>query len=45
MEVGLRLLHADPHLEEALKGADCFIGLSVAGAVTQDMALSMAASP
>ena len=32
-------------LEEALKGAACFIGLSVAGAVTQDLALSMAAHP
>ena len=32
-------------LEEALKGADCLIGLSVAGAVTQDMVLSMATQP
>jgi len=32
-------------LEEALAGADCFIGLSVAGAMTQEMALSMAAKP
>jgi len=32
-------------LEEALVGADCFVGLSVAGAVTQDMVLSMADKP
>ncbi len=32
-------------LEDALKGADCFIGLSVSGAVTQDMVRSMAGKP
>jgi len=32
-------------LDEALVGADCFVGLSVAGAVTQDMVLSMAEKP
>ncbi len=32
-------------LEEALDGADCFIGLSVAGAVTKDMVKSMAGQP
>jgi len=32
-------------LEEALKGADVFYGLSVAGALTQDMVKSMAAKP
>ena len=32
-------------LEEALEGADCFIGLSVAGAVNQDMVVSMADKP
>jgi len=32
-------------LEEALKGADCLIGLSVGGAVSQDMVLSMADRP
>jgi len=32
-------------LEEALVGADCFVGLSAAGAVTQDMVLSMADKP
>ena len=32
-------------LTEALKGADCFIGLSVAGAVTAEMVKSMAAKP
>ncbi len=32
-------------LEEAMKGADAFFGLSVAGAVTQDMVKSMAAKP
>jgi malate dehydrogenase (oxaloacetate-decarboxylating)(NADP+) len=32
-------------LEEALKGADCFIGLSVRGAMTQDMVKSMAKKP
>ena len=32
-------------LAEALTGADCFIGLSVKGAVDQDMVRSMAADP
>jgi malate dehydrogenase (oxaloacetate-decarboxylating)(NADP+) len=32
-------------LEEALKGADIFFGLSVKGAVTQDMVRSMAPNP
>ncbi|MEK9722252.1 MAG: NADP-dependent malic enzyme [Rhodospirillaceae bacterium] len=32
-------------LAEALKGADCFIGLSVAGAVTKEMVAAMAAKP
>ncbi len=32
-------------LEEAMKGADVFFGLSVKGAVTQDMVKSMAAKP
>ncbi|MCB0386215.1 MAG: NADP-dependent malic enzyme, partial [Bdellovibrionales bacterium] len=32
-------------LAEALEGADCFIGLSVAGAVTPDMLMSMAKDP
>jgi len=32
-------------LEHALKGADCFVGLSVAGAVTTDMVKSMADNP
>ncbi len=32
-------------LEEALDGADCFIGLSVKGAVTKSMVKSMAADP
>ncbi|MCW5746597.1 MAG: NADP-dependent malic enzyme [Alphaproteobacteria bacterium] len=32
-------------LEEAMKGADVFFGLSVKGAVTQDMVRSMAAQP
>lgn len=32
-------------LEEAMNGADCFIGLSVKGAVTKDMVKSMAADP
>ena len=32
-------------LEEALNNADCFIGLSVAGSVTQGMVLSMADQP
>ncbi len=32
-------------LEEALVGADCFMGLSVAGAMTQDMVRSMAKNP
>ena len=32
-------------LDEALKGVDCFIGLSVAGAVNQDMVASMADKP
>jgi malate dehydrogenase (oxaloacetate-decarboxylating)(NADP+) len=36
-----------PHrtLSDALKGADCFVGLSVAGAMTVDMLLSMAPRP
>ena len=32
-------------LEEAMKGADLFVGLSVKGAVTQDMVRSMAPNP
>ncbi|HCR95781.1 MAG: NADP-dependent malic enzyme [Oceanicaulis sp.] len=32
-------------LEEAMSGADCFIGLSVKGAVTKEMVRSMAADP
>lgn len=32
-------------LEEAVKGADIFLGLSAAGAMTQDMVMSMAAKP
>ncbi|WP_019960394.1 NADP-dependent malic enzyme [Woodsholea maritima] len=32
-------------LEEALDGADCFIGLSIKGAVTKSMVKSMAADP
>ncbi len=32
-------------LEEAIKGADIFLGLSVAGALTQDMLKSMAKDP
>lgn len=32
-------------LAEAMRGADMFLGLSVAGAVSQDMVLSMAANP
>ena len=32
-------------LDEAMKGADVFIGVSVAGAVTQDMVKSMAKKP
>jgi len=32
-------------LEEALKGADCFIGLSAGGAVSQEMVQSMADRP
>ncbi len=32
-------------LEQALDGADCMIGLSVAGSVTQDMVASMADQP
>ena len=32
-------------LAEALDGADCFLGLSVAGAVTQDMVKGMARDP
>ena len=32
-------------LEDALEGADVFFGLSVAGAVTQDMVRNMAANP
>jgi len=32
-------------LEDAIKGADCFMGLSIAGAVTQAMVASMAANP
>ncbi|MDJ0922000.1 MAG: NADP-dependent malic enzyme [Henriciella sp.] len=32
-------------LAEAMDGADCFLGLSVKGAVTQDMVRSMAANP
>jgi malate dehydrogenase (oxaloacetate-decarboxylating)(NADP+) len=36
-----------PHrtLADALKGADCFVGLSVAGAVTADMLKTMAPKP
>jgi malate dehydrogenase (oxaloacetate-decarboxylating)(NADP+) len=32
-------------LEEAMKGADCFLGLSVKGAVTREMVASMADKP
>jgi malate dehydrogenase (oxaloacetate-decarboxylating)(NADP+) len=32
-------------LADAMKGADCFMGLSVAGAVTRDMVASMAKNP
>ncbi|MCB0379238.1 MAG: NADP-dependent malic enzyme [Bdellovibrionales bacterium] len=32
-------------LADALKGADCFVGLSVAGAMTKDMLKSMAKNP
>ena len=32
-------------LADALKGADCFVGLSVAGAMTPEMLLSMAKNP
>lgn len=32
-------------LAEAMDGADCFLGLSIQGAVTQDMVRSMAANP
>ena len=32
-------------LADAMKGADCFMGLSVAGAVTKDMVKSMAKNP
>lgn len=32
-------------LDEAMNGADCFIGLSVKGAVTKEMVRSMAADP
>ena len=32
-------------LAEALKGADVFLGLSVKGAMTQDMVATMAAKP
>ena len=32
-------------LEEAMKGADCFLGLSVKGAVTRDMVAGMADRP
>lgn len=32
-------------LAEALKGADCFLGLSVAGAIDEDMVKSMAKDP
>ena len=41
--------HAAPtkarSLADALEGADCFLGLSVAGAVDEDMVRSMAAEP
>ncbi|WP_421789511.1 NADP-dependent malic enzyme [Hyphobacterium sp.] len=41
--------HAAPtkarSLADALKGADCFLGLSVAGAVDEDMVQSMAKNP
>lgn len=33
------------NLVEALKGADCFVGLSVAGVLTEDMLKSMAKNP
>lgn len=36
---------ADRTLADALRGADIFLGLSVAGAVTQDMVMSMAPQP
>jgi len=32
-------------LEQAMKGADCVLGLSAAGAITQDMVKSMAKNP
>ncbi|HWA01296.1 MAG TPA: NADP-dependent malic enzyme [Caulobacterales bacterium] len=32
-------------LQEAIEGADCFMGLSVAGAMTQDMVKAMAKKP
>lgn len=32
-------------LREAMEGADCFVGLSVAGAVTEEMVASMAKNP
>ncbi|NQV99681.1 MAG: NADP-dependent malic enzyme [Rhodospirillales bacterium] len=35
----------DRTLAEAIRGADCFVGLSVAGAVTADMVKSMADNP
>ena len=35
----------DRTLAQAIKGADCFVGLSVAGAVTADMVKSMADNP
>src|SRR3546814_16089014 len=36
---------SDRTLADALRGADVFLGLSVAGAVTQDMVKSMADKP
>ncbi len=32
-------------LTEAIKGADCVLGLSVAGAISKDMVKSMAETP
>jgi malate dehydrogenase (oxaloacetate-decarboxylating)(NADP+) len=39
------IITKDRTLEEAMKGADAFFGVSVAGAVSQDMVKSMAKSP
>jgi malate dehydrogenase (oxaloacetate-decarboxylating)(NADP+) len=37
--------HAARTLAEAMEGADVFLGVSIAGTVTQDMVLSMAGTP